>query len=123
VARFGGEILQSPMANMKPPTVPEKPPTILRREELKALLATCDGTDFDERRDSAILRLFLDSGIRRAEIAGLRVDDVDFDHEIVVVLGKSRRPARCAGRAQDLTGASVTPGRTRCSLMACRKMT
>jgi site-specific recombinase XerD len=87
-----GEIRQSPMVNMKPPTVPEEPPTILRPEELKALLATSTGTDFDERRDSAILRLFLDSGIRRAEIAGLRVDDVDFEHKIVIVLGKDRRP-------------------------------
>ena len=87
-----GEIRQSPMATMKPPTVPEEPPTILRPEELKALLATCDGTEFDDRRDSAILRLFLDSGIRRAEIAGLCVDDLDFEHKIVVVLGKGRRP-------------------------------
>jgi site-specific recombinase XerD len=87
-----GEIRQSPMANMKPPTVPEEPPTILRPEELKALLATSDGTDFDDRRDTAVLRLFLDSGIRRAELAGLRVDDVDFEHKIVVVLGKGRRP-------------------------------
>jgi site-specific recombinase XerD len=87
-----GEIRQSPMANMKPPAVPETPPAILRPEQLKALLATCDGTEFDDRRDSAILRLFLDSGIRRAEIAGLRVDDVDFEHKIVVVLGKGRRP-------------------------------
>jgi site-specific recombinase XerD len=87
-----GEIRQSPMVNMKPPAVPEEPPTILRPEELKALLATSDGTDFDDRRDTAVLRLFLDSGIRRAELAGLRVDDVDFEHKIVVVLGKGRRP-------------------------------
>ena len=44
------------------------------------------------RRDAAILRLILDSGIRRAEIAGLRVGDVDFDHKFVVVLGKGSRP-------------------------------
>jgi site-specific recombinase XerD len=87
-----GEIKTSPMANMRPPLVPEQPPEILRPEELKALLATTDGTDFEERRDAAILRLLLDSGIRRAEIAGLRVDDVDFDHKIVIVLGKGRRP-------------------------------
>lgn len=87
-----GEIKTSPMANMRPPTVPEQPPQILRPEELKALLATADGTGYDERRDTAILRLFLDSGIRRAELAGLRRDDVDFEHKIVVVLGKGRRP-------------------------------
>jgi hypothetical protein len=57
-----GEIKTSPMANMRPPTVPDAPPTILRPEELKALLATADGIGYDERRDTAILRLFLDSG-------------------------------------------------------------
>lgn len=87
-----GEIRESPMRNMKPPAIPEEPPAVLREDELKALLATCDGTDFDDRRDTAILSLLLDSGIRRAEIAGLQVADVDFDHKIVVVLGKGRRP-------------------------------
>ena len=87
-----GEIRVSPMANMRPPHVPETPPPVLQPAELRALLATVAGTDFEERRDAAILRLFLDSGIRRAEIAGLRLEDVDFDHKIVVVLGKGRRP-------------------------------
>jgi site-specific recombinase XerD len=87
-----GEVKASPMLNMRPPRVPEEPPTVLRPEELKALLATCDGTGFEERRDTAILRLFLDSGLRRAELAGLRVADVDFDHKVVVVLGKGSRP-------------------------------
>jgi site-specific recombinase XerC len=87
-----GEIKASPMANMRPPHVPEEPPEVLRPEELQALLATCDGTDFEDRRDTAILRLFLDSGIRLAEMAGLRVTDVDFDHNIAIVMGKGSRP-------------------------------
>jgi site-specific recombinase XerD len=87
-----GEIRVSPMANMRPPHIPETPPPVLQPAELRALLATVAGTDFEERRDAAILRLFLDSGIRRAEIAGLRLEDVDFDHKVVVVLGKGSRP-------------------------------
>jgi site-specific recombinase XerD len=87
-----GEIRVSPMVNMRPPHIPETPPPVLQPSELRALLATVAGTDFEERRDAAILRLFLDSGIRRAEIAGLRLEDVDFDHKIVVVLGKGSRP-------------------------------
>jgi site-specific recombinase XerD len=87
-----GEIPASPMANMRPPSVPETPPAVLDPAELRALLATCDGTDFDDRRDAAILRLFLDSGLRRAELAGLRLEDVDFDGKVVVVMGKGRRP-------------------------------
>lgn len=80
------------MGNMRPPHIPETPPAILEDAQLKALLATVAGTDFDERRDAAMLRLFLDSGLRRAELAGLRLEDVDFLNKIVLVLGKGRRP-------------------------------
>jgi site-specific recombinase XerD len=87
-----GEIRVSPMANMRPPHIPDTPPAILESAQLKALLATVAGTDYDERRDAAILRLFLDSGLRRAELAGLRLEDVDFLNKIVLVLGQGRRP-------------------------------
>lgn len=87
-----GEIAVSPMLNMRPPHVPEEPPDVLRPEQLQALLATCAGTDFEDRRDTAILRLFLDSGIRLAEMAGLQMADIDFDHNIAIVMGKGSRP-------------------------------
>lgn len=87
-----GEITVSPMAHMRPPHVPDEPPHVLRLEQLQVLLATCTGTDFEERRDHAILRLFLDSGVRLAEMAGLRMTDVEFDHNIAVVMGKGSRP-------------------------------
>ena len=53
-----GEIKVSPMAHMRPPHVPEEPPEVLRLENLRALLATCDGTDFEERRDQAVCASF-----------------------------------------------------------------
>ncbi len=87
-----GEIPASPMVNMRPPAVPETPPAVLEPGELRALLGTCSGTSFDDRRDAAILRLFLDSGLRRAELAGLRLEDVDFANKVVIVMGKGRRP-------------------------------
>jgi site-specific recombinase XerD len=90
-----GEIERSPMGTMRPPQVPETPPPVLREEELRRLLDACAGTSFDDRRDSAILRLFIDTGMRRAELAGLRLEDVDFDHEVALVLGKGRRPRAC----------------------------
>jgi site-specific recombinase XerD len=91
-----GEIRESPMARMKPPTIPETPPPVLREDEIKKLLAACSGTDFDDRRDLAIIWLLADTGIRRAEIAGLTVDDIDWDHETRIVLGKGRRPRTVA---------------------------
>lgn len=89
------EIDTSPMAKMKPPAVPEVPVPVLDADELKALLATCSGKSFDELRDQAIIRLFLDSGMRSAELAGLQVDHVDFDDNVALVLGKGRRPRAC----------------------------
>ncbi len=94
-----GEIGESPMARMKPPRVPDNPPDVLREEELRALLATCErGRAFEDRRDAAILRVFIDTGARRAEIAGLRwnpgddeVHDVDLDRGLLRVIGKGRR--------------------------------
>jgi site-specific recombinase XerC len=91
-----GEIRHSPMASMKPPHVPEEPPAVLSLDELRRLLKACEGTDFDDRRDAAVLRLFLDSGIRRGELAGLRVEDIDFDNNVALVMGKGRRPRAAA---------------------------
>jgi site-specific recombinase XerD len=101
-----GEIRESPMTRMKPPAIPETPPPVLREEELAALLRACEGTRFEDRRDTAIVRLLLDTGMRRGELVGLRTEDLDFDHEVAVVLGKGRRQRACpfgrrTGRALD----------------------
>ena len=89
------EIRESPMARMRPPAVPDDPPPVLRAAELDRLLAACAGTSFEERRDTAIIRLLASTGMRRGECVGLRTEDVDFDHEVALVLGKGRRPRAC----------------------------
>lgn len=91
-----GEITASPMARMKPPRVPEAPPPVLVEADIKKLLKVCDGRDFRNRRDTAILRLFLDTGMRRMELAGLAVDDVDLVQGYATVMGKGSRPRVCA---------------------------
>src|SRR6266540_1834182 len=90
-----GEITESPMRNMRPPTIPEAPVPVLGDDELRRLLATCTGRGFDERRDGAMIRLFLDTGMRRAELARLRVDDIDWDHDVAYVTGKGDRARAC----------------------------
>jgi site-specific recombinase XerC len=81
----------NPMAGMRPPMLPEKQIPVLREDQLRALLKSCEGKEFVQRRDAAIVYLFLDSGIRRGELTELRVDDVDLDYREVTVLGKGRR--------------------------------
>jgi site-specific recombinase XerD len=90
--RAEGEITSSPMANMEPPKVPEDPPLVLNEDDLRALLKTCEGkTDFESRRDLALLRVLIDTGMRRAEVRGLTVADVDLDLDVAIVVGKGGR--------------------------------
>ncbi len=87
-----GEIRESPMANMKPPRLPEEPPPVLREQELRALIAACErDKSFNGRRDEAIIRCFIDTGARRAELLNLKVDDVDLDAGVLRVTGKGSR--------------------------------
>ncbi len=90
------EITVHPMANMKPPSIPETPVPIFSQEELGALLKTTEGRDFVNRRDAAILRLFIDTGMRRGELAGLKYpEDIDFEQDVAYVIGKGSRPRAC----------------------------
>ena len=100
------ELKADPMARMKPPRVPEQPVPILSGEHLRALLKTCAGKGFVERRDTAIVRLFLDTGMRLSECAKLGVDDVDLDSDVALVLGKGRRSRACPFGAR--TGQALT---------------
>jgi site-specific recombinase XerC len=87
-----GELEGNPMDRMKPPQLSEQPVEVVGPEHLARLLKTCEGRDFASRRDSAIILLLIDTGMRRAECAGMTLDDVDLDQRIVWVLGKGRRP-------------------------------
>ncbi len=93
-----GEITRSPMAKMRPPKIPEKPVPVLADEDIRRLLASCAGKDFRSRRDCAIIRLFLDTGMRLEGMAGLRrsaddpeASDVDLRSRVVRIVAKGRR--------------------------------
>jgi site-specific recombinase XerD len=84
---------KSPMAGMSAPSVPDDPVPVLTDAEITALLKVTSGKGFEQRRDHALIRLFLDTGIRLGEMAGLKLVDVDLDvHDAIYVLGKGSRP-------------------------------
>jgi site-specific recombinase XerD len=90
-----GEIPRSPMERMSPPHVPEQPVPLLDRDALVALLDTAKGNTFENRRDAAMLRLLIDTGMRAGELAGLRVEDIDQDQAVAFVMGKGGRGRAC----------------------------
>lgn len=86
------ELDSTPMQKIAPPIVPEAPVPVVSDADIRKLLASCSGRSFIERRDHAIIRLMLDTGMRRGELAGMTVEDIDLELAVVSVLGKGRRP-------------------------------
>ena len=91
-----GFIELSPLArtHFKSPSAPPVEPFTL--DELKRLLAVCEldirsGARFTGLRNKAMLLLFLDSGLRRAELAKLRFRDLHLDAGRITVLGKGNK--------------------------------
>jgi len=80
-----------PTARMKAPMITEHEVPILRIAEIRQLLGACEGKTLAATRDAAIIRLFVDAGLRLSELAGLTVDDVDLKDRTAVVMGKGRR--------------------------------
>ena len=56
-------------------------PKGLKREDVLRLLATTEGDRLTDKRDRAILMLFIAYGLRAGEVGGLRLDDLDWDNE------------------------------------------
>jgi site-specific recombinase XerD len=69
-----------------PPVVP-----ILTDADLGALLNTCKGRGFRQRRDEALIRLLFDCGLRVSELVGIDCKDLDLDAGSVAVTGKGSR--------------------------------
>jgi site-specific recombinase XerC len=88
------EIKVSPMAKMHAPQVPEKMVPVIKGDDLKKLFKVVLGSDFESRRDKAMISLFIDVGVRVGEMAGMDVADLDLGEREVAVLGKGRRIRR-----------------------------
>lgn len=62
--------------------------------DARALLCSCDRRQALGRRDYAIIITLLRLGLRRSELAGLRLDDIDWRSGELVVRGKAAREDR-----------------------------
>jgi site-specific recombinase XerD len=81
------------MEGLKPPIVPEAPVPVLSDDQLTALLkaAAAHPDRFTARRDEAILRTLLDTGIRISELVGMTTAETDLDQAVAWVTGKGSR--------------------------------
>ena len=91
--------IPDPMARLRLPKQTGKPVPCFTSAELSRLRQACRGSSFDDRRDAAIIAVFLATGIRLAELAGIRYrpdnpyrSDVDLAAREIRVRGKGGRP-------------------------------
>jgi len=102
----------NPAEDVDLPKPEQRKPKVLRLPEVGSMLGT-QRTDAAGRspihafRDRAILELLYGSGLRRAELAGLTLDDVDFGQRVATVHGKGNKR-----RMVPLTEASIAAMQT-----------
>ena len=80
---------ENPVADLEYPKLRKSLPKYLTLEQSSALLRAVSGQN--EKRDYAILMLFLNCGIRRSELVGLNISDVYEDRIRVVGKGNKER--------------------------------
>jgi site-specific recombinase XerD len=97
-----GEAATDATAGIRTPAPSEPETPVLSEAELRRLLRACEGRRFEDRRDTAIILLFVDGGLRLAELAGLEVADVDLVDRVVYVAGKGSRRSGPRHRAIPL---------------------
>lgn len=79
------------LRGVKVPNAVTDPPAVLRDDELTALLKACSGRRFIDRRDAAIARILIDTGMRASECVGIAIDDISLRNKVVTVTGKGGR--------------------------------
>lgn len=83
------QLTENPVADLEYPKLRKSLPKYLTFEQSSALLQAVSGQN--EKRDYAILMLFLNCGIRRSELVGLNLTDVYEDRIRVVGKGNKER--------------------------------
>ena len=83
------QLTENPVQDLEFPKLRKSLPRYLTLEQCTALLRAVDGPN--AKRDYAILMLFLNCGIRRAELVGLNLTDVYEDRIRVVGKGNKER--------------------------------
>jgi integrase/recombinase XerC len=86
------QIESNPVKKVKGPKTNKALPYFVKDKEINNLLLELDTEDsFEGERDKAILDVFYSTGIRCAELVGLKEEDIDFGAHLIKVTGKRNK--------------------------------
>ena len=91
-----GYIPLSPCHRMQPPKLPKK---VMPRPAIAEIMRLLEA--LGSPRDKAIICLFVDTGFRLSELAGIKPQDIDWETQTVKVWGKGAKQRK--GRFGDVT--------------------
>jgi integrase/recombinase XerD len=80
-----GEYDTDPLLGIKPPKLDKKVTNALTDDELKRLIKACQGREFRDIRDMAIVRLMIETGMRAGEVVGLHLSHIDLPNGQAIV--------------------------------------
>jgi len=80
-----GELTADQLIGSRPPRLDQKLVHPLDDDQLKTLLAVCTGPDLRDRRDEALVRLMVETGLRAGEVVTMTVPDVDLARGSAVI--------------------------------------
>lgn len=79
------------MLNIKTPRIPKTKPTPFSHSDIVSLLEQCSGKLFVDVRNRAIIFIFLDTGLRLSELAGIQLEDIELIISTIRVMGKGSK--------------------------------
>lgn len=87
-----GHVSENPMQKVMVPKVGKRLPAHVQEHEMAALFERADfDDDFAGQRDRTLLEVLYATGMRRGELLGLRVQDVDLGQRVIRVFGKGKK--------------------------------
>lgn len=86
-----GRIATNPMHRLKEPKMPQKTPAVFTKDEIERLLNTAATWGQLKERNSLVVQLLLDTGIRLSELTGLTLHNVFPNEGYIKVKGKGSK--------------------------------
>ena len=83
-------LIENPMHRIRKPKLPDRIVPRLTEEQVELLLNEVENTQ-SPKRNTAILMLMVNNGLRRGEVIGLTIDNVHLDENRIRVTGKGRK--------------------------------
>ena len=87
-----GEVSTNPATKISGPKVPKRLPKVIRKEEMERGLTNMEGADdFQSLRDRLMIKLFYETGMRRAELIDLTIHSYNDARRELRVIGKGNK--------------------------------